>query len=242
MDMTDTIIPRSDQMNAEDLLAGPRTFTIKEVRKAASAEQPVEIVLAEFPAGRPWKPSKTVRRILVSAWGPEANAYAGRRVTLFRDPDVKFGGMDVGGIRVSHLSHIAKPFTLALTVTRGKRAAHRIEPLPDDAPTVPSVTPGTLAELRDLFARKGIAKDAQLVGVNRVIGGAATDIEVITEQDARRVIAALRQRPDATVEPAEQPPAAAVEAAADGDELLDYDPTTDDDFGMDGAEAAAEGQ
>jgi hypothetical protein len=67
MDMTDTIVPKSDQLNAEDLLTGPRTFTITEVRKG-SAEQPVDIHLAEFP-GRPFKPSKTVRRILVSAWG-----------------------------------------------------------------------------------------------------------------------------------------------------------------------------
>lgn len=217
LDMRATIEPKSDQANAEDFLAGPRTFTIREVRKAASAEQPVEIVLAEFPANRPWRPSKTVRRILVAAWGPDASTYVGRRVTLFRDPEVKFGGMDVGGIRVSHLSHIAKPFTLALTVTRGKRAAHRVDPLPDDAPTLPSVTAGTLAELRELFVRKGIPQDAQLAGVNRVIGGAATAIEVITEQDARRVIAALRQRPDVA-----QPPPA--------DQGIDHDPTTDPDW------------
>ena len=55
MDLTDTIIPRSDQMNAEDLLTGPRTFTIMEVRKSDSTEQPVDIVLVEFPPGRPFK-------------------------------------------------------------------------------------------------------------------------------------------------------------------------------------------
>ena len=32
MDLTDTIIPRSDQVNAEDLLSGPRTVTITEVQ------------------------------------------------------------------------------------------------------------------------------------------------------------------------------------------------------------------
>lgn len=132
MDLTDTIAPRSDQMNAEDLLAGPRTFTVAEVRKGASPDQPVDIVLAEFP--RPFKPSKTVRRILVTAWGPEASEYVGRRLTLYRDPDVKFGGEQVGGIRISHLSHIAKPLTIALTVTRGKRAAHRIDVLPELSP------------------------------------------------------------------------------------------------------------
>ena len=133
MDLTDSIAPKSDQLNAEDLLSGPRTFTITEVRKGASAEQPVDVVLAEFP-GRPFKPSKTVRRILVAAWGPEADAYTGRRMTLYRDPEVRFGGSEVGGIRVSHLSHIDKPLTVALTVTRGKRAAHKVMPLADLSP------------------------------------------------------------------------------------------------------------
>jgi hypothetical protein len=45
-------------------------------------------------------------------------------MTLYRDPAVRFGGQDVGGIRVSHLSHIEKRITLALTVTRGRRAPY----------------------------------------------------------------------------------------------------------------------
>jgi hypothetical protein len=198
MDMTDTIIPRSDQMNAEDLLTGPRTFTIKEVRKSGSDDQPVEVVLVEFPPGRPFKPSKTVRRIMVAAWGAEAANYAGHRLTLYRDPLVRFGGQDVGGIRVSHMSHIEKPLSIALTVTRGKRAPYRVEPLPDDAPTSPAVSEATLDELFGLFARKGIAEDAQLAGVNRITGGAATDLEVITEAEARQVIGNLENRPDVT--------------------------------------------
>jgi hypothetical protein len=40
--------------------------------------------LVEFP-GRPFKPSKTVRRIMVAAWGPDASTYAGKRMTLYRD-------------------------------------------------------------------------------------------------------------------------------------------------------------
>jgi hypothetical protein len=90
MDISSTIVPKSDQLNAEDLLTGPRTFTVEKVT-AGSAEQPVDIHLVEFP-GRPFRPSKTVRRILVNAWGAEASAYVGRRMTLYRDPAVKFGG------------------------------------------------------------------------------------------------------------------------------------------------------
>jgi len=150
MDMTQSIAPKSDQLNAEDLLAGPRTFTIEKVEQG-TAEQPVNVHLAEFP-GRPFKPSKTVRRIMVAAWGKDSAAYTGHRLTLYRDPAVKFGGMDVGGIRVSHMSHIDKRITVALTVTRGKRAPYTVDPLKDDAPAPAPVNPNAdlLAEIAKL--------------------------------------------------------------------------------------------
>jgi hypothetical protein len=132
MDMTESIAPKSDQMNAEDLLSGPRTFTITEVREG-SAEQPVSVFVAEHP--QPFKPSKTVRRLMVVGWGPDSAAYIGKRMTLYRDPEVKFGGQDIGGIRVSHMSGIGrKPMTIALAVTRGKRGQYTVDPLPDQAP------------------------------------------------------------------------------------------------------------
>jgi len=153
MDISSTIVPKSDQLNAEDLLTGPRTFTVEKVT-AGSAEQPVDIHLVEFP-GRPFRPSKTVRRILVNAWGAEASAYVGRRMTLYRDPAVKFGGMDVGGIRVSHLSHIDKPLSVALTVSRGKRQPYTVRPLTDAAPawTAAVAAASTEDELRAVWKR-----------------------------------------------------------------------------------------
>jgi len=132
MDLSDSIIPKSDQLNAEDLLSGPRTVTVEKVT-AGNAEQPVFVHLVEFP-GRPFKPSKTVRRILVAAWGRDSSAYVGRRMTLYCDPTVRFGGIEVGGIRVSHLSNIDKRLNLALTVTRGKRAPYVVEPLTESQP------------------------------------------------------------------------------------------------------------
>ncbi|MDI9901333.1 hypothetical protein QM716_15855 [Rhodococcus sp. IEGM 1409] len=134
MDLTESIAPKSDQLNAEDLLTGPRTVRIEKVT-AGSAEQPFDFHLVEFP-GRPFRPSKTVRRIIVNAWGKESSAYAGRRMTLYRDPEITFGRDKVGGIRVSHMSHITKPETVSLTVTRGKRAPHTVQPLPDIAPII----------------------------------------------------------------------------------------------------------
>lgn len=133
MDITDTLAPKSDQMDAEDLIGGERTFTVESVNRG-SVEQPVEIRLAEFP--RCFRPSKTVRRILAAAWGTDATAWVGRRMTLFRDPTVMFGNDAVGGIRVSALSHIDKPITLALMAKRGKRSTFTVNPLPDVPPMI----------------------------------------------------------------------------------------------------------
>jgi hypothetical protein len=127
MDIAETTVAKSDQQNFDDYLLGPRTVTVSEV-KAGSAEQPVEVHLVEYP-GRPYKPSKSMRRVLVAAWGPEASTYTGRKLTLYGDPDVRFGGQVVGGIKISHLSHIAKPLALSLTTTRGKRAPFTVQPL-----------------------------------------------------------------------------------------------------------------
>lgn len=127
MDMTASIAPRSDQLNSDDLLTGPVTVTVTEVR-AGNPEQPVEVHLAEFP-GRPYKPSKSMRRVMVQAWGAEASAYAGRRLTLFRNPEITFGRDKVGGIEISHMSHLAKRLTVSLMVTRGKRKPFSVEPL-----------------------------------------------------------------------------------------------------------------
>jgi hypothetical protein len=158
MNLTDSIAPKSDQLNAEDLLAGPRTVTVEQVTQG-SAEQPVNIHLVEFP-GRPFRPSKTVRRILVAAWGAEASAYTGRRMSLYRDPAVRFGGQDVGGIRVSHMSHISKRITLALTVTRGKRAPYVVDPLPDAQPE--TVTPSELKALTAALKAADITDVAEI--------------------------------------------------------------------------------
>lgn len=127
MDMTESIAPRSDQINADDLMAGPITVTVAEVRPGA-AEQPVDVVLVEYP-GRAYRPSKSMRRVMVSAWGKEASAYAGRRLTLFRNPEITFGRDKVGGIEIAALSHIDKPLTVSLTATRGKRKPFTVQPL-----------------------------------------------------------------------------------------------------------------
>lgn len=128
VDMMSTITPKSDQLNADDLIGGPRTVTITGVRGNDNADQPVSISF-EGDNSKPFKPCKSMRRVMVSVWGADAKQYVGRSMTLYCDPDVQFGGMAVGGIRISHMSHIDKPQTMALTATRAKRKPYTVHPL-----------------------------------------------------------------------------------------------------------------
>jgi hypothetical protein len=128
LDMMKTIVPKSDQLNADDLLGISRTVTITGVRGNESAEQPISIHF-EGDDGKPYKPCKSMRRVMVHIWGADANKYAGRSMTLYCDPEVQFGGMKVGGIRISHMSGIDKPQTMALTATRAKRKPFTVQPL-----------------------------------------------------------------------------------------------------------------
>ena len=201
MDMTKSIEPRSDQMNAEDLLSGPRTFTITDVREG-SAEQRVRVFLAEFPQSRPYLPNVTMCRLMVLAWGPESDAYIGKRVTLYRDPDVRFGKDQPGGIRISHMSGIRRPLTANLTVTKGRRGPHRVEPMTDDAP--PAKVPAPMDQLVWAMNEAKIPTDERLKYCTAVVQHELASAKDLTADEVAKVIAALAGH---------QPPA---EANSDG--------------------------
>lgn len=131
MDITETLAPNSDQLDAIELAPGPRVFQIEKVTKG-NAEQPVNVHLVGFP--RPWRPGKSMRRVLAACWGVEASEWVGRRVELFCDTDVVFGGKAVGGTRIKRISHIDKAQKIPLLVTRGKSAIYVVDPLPDLSP------------------------------------------------------------------------------------------------------------
>ena len=126
-DMNTVITPKSDQINADDLIGGPMTITVSEVQIKGGQEQPVSIYFEG--SNKAFRPCKSMSRVLVQAWGPDANKYRGRSITLYRDPSVKWGGMEVGGIRISHLTDIASPITMALTATKGQRKPYVVRPL-----------------------------------------------------------------------------------------------------------------
>lgn len=135
MDIANSLAPRSDQVNADDLVAGPMTVTIRKV-VGGKAEQPFDFLLEE--TDRAYRPAVTMRRLIAAAWGTNGDEYVGRRLTLYRDPTIRFGKDVVGGIRISHMSHIDNRVEVKLQVTRGKRENFIVEPL--IAPTPPTET------------------------------------------------------------------------------------------------------
>lgn len=145
-DILATLAPKSDQLNADDLLGRPPvTITITRARviKSSDKKQPWSITFTGLPGvdgtARPWKPCLTVRRIIAAAWGLKMKEWRGRQVTIWRDPEVNSptGQKRVGGIRVSHLSHLPgnRPLQLQLTVTQGVKGAFTVQPLTVAEPT-----------------------------------------------------------------------------------------------------------
>lgn len=129
-----TIEKKTDQLNYEDFLGGvTRIVTIAGV-KVGTKEQQYDIEIEGDK--RVWRPAVTVLKLLVEAWGDDATAWVGRRAELYGDPDVRFGPERVGGIRISRLSHITKPVTASLTLTRGKRGSFTVDPLPAPDPRI----------------------------------------------------------------------------------------------------------
>lgn len=126
IDISQTLVPKSDQLNSDQLLTGPLTIIVTRVTVGMGDDQPVSIYY-DGDKGRPYKPCKTARKLLSYAWGNNAAEWIGRAMTLYHDPDVKFGGELVGGIRISHLSDIERDIRLSLNTTRGKKAMNSVQ-------------------------------------------------------------------------------------------------------------------
>lgn len=167
--LKDTIVPKSDQLNADQLIGGPITITVTAVRRGSGDDQPV-VVHYENEAGRPYKPCLTMRKVLIFAWGEDGSQWTGRMLTLYNKRDVKWGGVEVGGIRISHISHVQADVKLSLAVTRGKKEPIIIKRLDATDPLV-----AARAKL-DTAARSGMdalkAAWGSLTGPQKVaIGG-----------------------------------------------------------------------
>lgn len=126
--LRDTIVPKSDQLNSEQLLGTSLTIEVTAVRRSTSDDQPIAIHYKDD-NGRPYKPCKTMRKLIIMAWGDDGNQWIGKSMKLYNDPEVKWGGVKVGGIRISHMSHIESDIAASLAVTKGKKAAFVVKRL-----------------------------------------------------------------------------------------------------------------
>ena len=147
IDMSQFVEAKSDQINADDLIGAPRTITVTRVT-GCEGDQPIAIYY-QGDNGKPFKPCKTMRRVLLAVWGRNAADYAGRSMTIYRDDSVTFGGLNVGGIRISHMSHIDKEVLVVVMKTKGKKAGIKILPLAATAPTPEVGITDALAALND---------------------------------------------------------------------------------------------
>ena len=120
IDVSQTIIAKSDQLNAVDLVNVPTVFKITGVNVIGDKDQPVNIEL-EGHAGRPYKPCLSMRRVLIAAWGADAERWIGQSMALYCDNSVKWAGKEVGGIRVSSLTGIQKPVRVPIALNKNQR-------------------------------------------------------------------------------------------------------------------------
>lgn len=98
----------------EDVQEQPVTVTIKSIAKEETTfggnDKPEMVTLIKFEeSDKAVIAKKDVLLYLKETFGTPS-ACVGQKVELFRDPDVRFGGKKVGGLRLRQPSTAANPF------------------------------------------------------------------------------------------------------------------------------------
>jgi hypothetical protein len=217
-DLRNTTIPKSTQLNADQLVVGPMNLTITAVKQGPDEKQPISVHY-ENEAGRPFLPCLTMRRVLLAAWGIDGHEWVGKSLRVFHDPQVRFGGEDVGGVRISHMTDIpGKRIELKLTASKGKKVLYTIERMEpqQSGPTIEHVLQLIVlaANNADMKAAKAAAKTL------------TSEADVATALEAYKARVAELSAKAATAKP---------EATADNKTL---DQFKEDIDGADNAEAA----
>ena len=200
-DMKKYIEPKSDQLNADDLIAGPITVQILAVKETGAKEQPVLIELSD--GKRPWKPCKTDRRILFVLLGERPSKWVSCYVTLYRDPTAPWQGKPVGGVRISHLSAIEKDTIVTVTESKGKKKERLIKRLvvqsdkqaasqPATKTTVPK-KPEPMSD-EEFLTRLNVAKTS-------IEAGKATADQVIEKIEAAVLLTEVQREELETLKP-----------------------------------------
>lgn len=198
-DVTPFLTAKSDQLNADDLVGGPITVRVISARITGGTEQPVTV---EIDGGhRPWKPCKTTMRVLAALWGSAPSAWVGRTIRLYRDPTVKYGGVEVGGIRISGMSHIDGPKKITLAASKKSKVEHRIDVLraeqpkpravPQDNAPPPSVD-DYLTSIRQAVREAGGTMTDLVEFVSQKVGQQVGPPDTWSEENTARVARMVR--------------------------------------------------
>jgi hypothetical protein len=134
-DISGTIMAKSDQLNASDIVGGPITVTVNGVSVNKRSDQPVSISISG--GYQPFKPCLTVRRVLSGVWGNDSSKWIGGMMTLYCDESVMWAGVQVGGIRISNLSGISEPQSVTVNASKHKKMQHTVYPLIIELPAYP---------------------------------------------------------------------------------------------------------
>lgn len=187
MNILATITPKSDQLNADDLIGRTMTIKVREVSIRAGEDQPVSFFF-EGDDNKPFKPCKSMRRVIVNAWGANTADYVGRSMTLFCDPNVTFGKDKVGGIRISHLSDIDADLTMALTVTRANRKPYTVKKMVVPADAAEKYATSFIAKL------EGLLDDNELTAFEQEKSAKLDELKAKRPDLFRRIMAAIDER------------------------------------------------
>ena len=153
----ESLMAKSDQINAADLMGGPITIKIAGLTVKNSEAQKWTMRLdgnEKF-----FRPCLGMRRLIAQIWGEPQN-YAGRSMTIYRDPDVKYSAKEVGGIRISHMSNMDGQQKISVPVSRTAQKEYLVRPLTVAAPPTtppPSAAPDNAFNLAHDAASKGTA-------------------------------------------------------------------------------------
>jgi len=186
MDLSPFAEAKTDRLTADDLIGGPRTIKITNVTGGVEDGKKQAIYNFEGDEGKPFKPCKTMLRLMMAVWGKYAADHIGKSLTVYRDPDVTFGVLATGGVRISHMSHMDADTNVIVAIKKGKKGAITVKPLIAEVRQMPTEDPAAK------WARGFIAKVEQ--------AQTADDLDAVLAQLGKRLDELKAKRPELHLE------------------------------------------
>jgi hypothetical protein len=182
---------KTDQLNADDLI---QPITVK-ITDANNGNGEQLLALSISGGHKPYKPCHTMIKLLSFAWGnDDPNTWVGKSLRLYCDQEVINRGEVVGGIRVSHVSHIDGPKTRKLNEKRGQRKAWTVFPIDTEPPQPKPDIPPAIADVLNEWRPKLTSESKALVAMAKRIAAVRTpeqslsieiDLDAMEDNDAR---------------------------------------------------------